>query len=211
VALSIVITTTNRAENYTTPGDVTRMRCPVSSAVQGGSEASRGLRAMSTRSGRLAVVDGRSDPLGVALDLNPDLLVLDLEPLVVHWRGGLEELELGLQRVEGRCGAIPVWLVTNSARGIREDRLPSGWIFLTQARKPWTALPLVPSAVRRVVVVGDQFLTDGLLALRIGASSYVTVGAPIDAPAWPRAMRMISSAVQWLLRPAWRKGTRGDN
>ena len=44
------------------------------------------------------------------------------------------------------------------------------------------------------VVVGDQYLTDGLLAWRFGFS-FALVGASSHQPAWPRAQRFVGRAL----------------
>ena len=49
-----------------------------------------------------------------------------------------------------------------------------------------------------VVVVGDQPLTDGLLAARLGGTFVLVCGAP--APIGPSAQRAIGHALKWLLR-----------
>ena len=100
-------------------------------------------------------------------------VVLDIEPLVAFWDGTQEALDRGigavLDLVVGVPGVQAVCFATNSAR--RPSALPRipgiEVIYLTSARKPLSIAPYGRLPVPGVVV-GDQVMTDGLLARRLG-------------------------------------------
>jgi predicted HAD superfamily phosphohydrolase YqeG len=100
-------------------------------------------------------------------------IVFDIEPLVAAWDSTQEALDRGISAALDLVAAIPglqaVCFATNSAR--RPSALPRlaglDVIYLVSARKPLRIAPyrrLPPPGV----VVGDQVMTDGLLARRLG-------------------------------------------
>lgn len=133
---------------------------------------------------------GDLPPLITALDART--LVLDVEPLVADWDGTQEALDRGITTVLGLVASIPcvkaVCFSTNSAR--RPAVLPPvpgiEVIYLVSARKP-----LNVASYRRLplpgVVIGDQVLTDGLLARRLGYS-FLHYRPPQAGPAGPRLL-----------------------
>ncbi len=101
-------------------------------------------------------------------------LVLDVEPVVAYWDSGQQALDQGVRQVLAQVGgAVPgvavVCFATNSARrpsasltcpGVRVE-------YLTSAGKPFRVAPYQGFPAPGVVI-GDQPLTDGLLAGRLG-------------------------------------------
>lgn len=97
-------------------------------------------------------------------------LVLDVEPVVAYWDSGQQALDQGVRQVLAQVGgAVPgvavVCFATNSARrpsasltcpGVRVE-------YLTSAGKPFRVAPYQGFPAPGVVI-GDQPLTDGLLA-----------------------------------------------
>jgi hypothetical protein len=124
--------------------------------------------------------------------LDASTLVFDVEPLVADWDGTQEALDRGITRILGLVASIPgvqaVCFATNSAR--RPAVLPPvpgiEVIYLVSARKP-----LSVASYRRLplpgVVIGDQVLTDGLLARRLGYS-FLHYRPPHAGPAGPRLL-----------------------
>ncbi len=125
-------------------------------------------------------------------DLSPQTLVLDIEPLVTPWNGSQEALDLGIARVAGQLASLPGLLAmcfaTNSAR--QPSQLPSipgiQVSYVLSARKP---LHLGPYAKlpQPGVVIGDQIMTDGLLARRLGYA-FLHYRHPQGEPIGPRVL-----------------------
>jgi predicted HAD superfamily phosphohydrolase YqeG len=122
---------------------------------------------------RLSTLD---DALRATGELRSRTIVIDVEPLVAYWDSGQQALDEGIARVVSLArqapgaGAVQVLCFsTNSAR--RPSRIPE-WpgirvVYFASARKPFHTAPYrsfpAPGAV-----IGDQVLTDGLLARRLG-------------------------------------------
>jgi predicted HAD superfamily phosphohydrolase YqeG len=115
----------------------------------------------------------RQDLLRRAADLSPKTVVIDVEPLVALWDSSQESLDGGLADVLGQLGAIPrvevVCFATNSAR--RPGVIPAApgirVMYVSSARKPMRVAPY-RSLPRPGIVIGDQVVTDGVLARRLG-------------------------------------------
>jgi predicted HAD superfamily phosphohydrolase YqeG len=99
--------------------------------------------------------------------------ILDIEPVVAVWNGSQQALDEGLALVARQQAEVPglavVCFATNSARlpssipkipGIRME-------YVAGARKPVRTAPY-QGLPRPGVVIGDQVMTDGLLARRLG-------------------------------------------
>jgi predicted HAD superfamily phosphohydrolase YqeG len=99
--------------------------------------------------------------------------ILDIEPFVAVWNGSQQALDEGLALVTRQLAEVPgltaVCFATNSARlpssipemtGIRTE-------YVAGARKPLRTAPY-QGLPRPGVVIGDQVMTDGLLARRLG-------------------------------------------
>lgn len=134
--------------------------------------------------------------------LSARTMILDVEPMVAYWDGSQTELDRGIAQVLGEVAAIPglqvVCFATNSVR--RPSALPNPphvrVSYLPSAGKPLRTAPY-RGFPRPGVVVGDQLVTDGLLALRLDYA-FVLYGTPAGAvPLGPRLM----GAGGQLLRP----------
>lgn len=134
--------------------------------------------------------------------LSARTMILDVEPMVAYWDGERAELDQGIAQVLGEVATIPglqvVCFATNSLR--RPSVLPHPpqvrVSYLSSAGKPLRTAPY-QGFPRPGVVVGDQVVTDGLLALRLGYA-FVLYGTPAGAvPLGPRLM----GAGGQLLRP----------
>jgi predicted HAD superfamily phosphohydrolase YqeG len=130
-------------------------------------------------------------------------IVFDIEPLVAPWYGTQDALDRGIARVvddvAGIAGLRAVYFATNSAR--RPSELPSvpgmQVSYLVSAGKPMRTAPysLLPLPG---VVVGDQLLTDGLLARRLGFY-FLHYRPPERAPIRPQLLDGIGKVVRPLL------------
>jgi hypothetical protein len=134
-------------------------------------------------------------------ELSAQTAVLDVEPLVAPWYGSGDELDRGIARVSERLAHVPglraVCFATNSAR--RPSHLPDipgiRVSYVLSAGKP---LHLGPYAKlpRPGVVIGDQVMTDGLLARRLDFT-FLHYRHSRGAPIGPRVL----DACGQLLRP----------
>ena len=135
-----------------------------------------------------------ADVLQRAKELSPRTLIVDIEPLVAWWDGGQEALDSGVASTVSQLSGLPGLSVlcfsTNSAR--RPSRLPAGSgaqvVYLASAGKPlqtaqYESLP-APG-----IVIGDQVLTDGILARRLGYEFLHYCPDPAEMPIGPRMLR----------------------
>lgn len=119
-------------------------------------------------------------------------VVIDVEPLVAVWDGSAEALDRGIDQVVELVASIPgvrvVCFATNSAR--RPSALPRvpGFdvTYIASAGKP-VRLRQYAGLPRPGVVVGDQVMTDGLLARRLGYG-FLHYRPAQQAPAGPRVL-----------------------
>jgi hypothetical protein len=142
-------------------------------------------------------------------------LVFDVEPFVAHWDSNQEALDDGIARVLDRVATIPGVLVvcfaTNSGR--RPSALPGGGPggpgvqgvqieYLASAGKPLqvASYRLFPGPG---IVIGDQILTDGLLALRLGYTFLHYCPERATMPRGPLLLNRLGA----LARPVLWRGT----
>jgi hypothetical protein len=125
--------------------------------------------------------------------LSPRTLIIDIEPLVAYWDGTQDALDRGIAHVLGLVAAVPgvavVCFATNSARrsSVRPRSTGVRVVYLASAHKPVQIRPYLRFP-RPGVVIGDQVLTDGLLAKRLGYA-FLRYRAPLTgAPIGPRLL-----------------------
>lgn len=127
--------------------------------------------------------------------LEAHTVVIDIEPLVDAWDGTLDTLNRGISRLADLVAAAPtvqaICFATNSAR--QPSTLPQlpgiDVTYLVSARKPGR-LAQYARLPRPGVVAGDQMLTDGLLARRLGYS-FLHYRHPNPGPVGPRLLDSI--------------------
>jgi predicted HAD superfamily phosphohydrolase YqeG len=157
---------------------------------------------------RLATLD---DIARYASRVSARTLVLDIEPFVADWDSSQETLDDGVARVLDYvatiAGLVVVCFATNSRR--RPTALPSDLAvqveYVASAGKPLQTAPY-----RRFpppgIVIGDQILTDGLLARRLG---YTFLHYCPDQAGMPRGPRLLNR-LGALARPVlWRGSPAG--
>ncbi len=135
--------------------------------------------------------------------LSARTVVFDIEPLVATWDGTQGALDNGIARVLGDIGAIPgvraICFATNSAR--QPSALPDipgiDVSYIVSARKPARTAPYA-RLPRPGVVVGDQIMTDGLLARRLGYS-FLHYRHPQPGPIGPRLLDGIGQLARPLM------------
>ena len=132
--------------------------------------------------------------------LEPAALLIDIEPFVAAWGTDEPALLRGLRRQLDECASIEslreVFFVTNSRRS-PGDRLPSASFpvsYISHARKPFLDISRFASLRAPVVVIGDQVLTDGLMAWRLNAA-FVQVPLPARSSPAVRAQASLGRIV----------------
>jgi predicted HAD superfamily phosphohydrolase YqeG len=128
-------------------------------------------------------------------------LVFDIEPLVARWDSSQEMLDEGIARVLDHVATVPGLLVvcfaTNSSR--RPSALPSGQgvqvEYLASAGKPLQTAPYRPFP-RPGIVIGDQVLTDGLLARRLGYAFLHYCPERAGMPGGPKLLSRLGELVR---------------
>ncbi len=121
-------------------------------------------------------------------------VVLDVEPLIAPWKSSQRMLDEGIASMLRRVGMLPevrvLCFATNSAREPSvAPHLPGKQvIYLASARKPLNVEPYL-TLPRPGVVIGDQVVTDGLLARRIGYTFLHLRPALRDMPVGPLLLR----------------------
>lgn len=135
------------------------------------------------------------DDAAVAVrELGLRTVIVDVEPLVAHWKSGSEEIEAGVARVRAALDAeVIVVFATNSLRGCLSYEE-----YIAKAGKPfrlsrYRGLPL-PGGV-----LGDQVATDGLLARRLGFTFLHYCPILDRVPFGPRLMRGLGKPLRALL------------
>jgi predicted HAD superfamily phosphohydrolase YqeG len=134
--------------------------------------------------------------------VSPRTLIIDIEPLVAYWDGTQDELDRGIAHVlDLVAAAVPgvavVCFATNSARRPSVQPRSTGVdvVYLTSARKPVQTAPYLDFP-RPGAVVGDQVLTDGLLAKRLGYA-FLHYRAPLTgAPLRPQLLHELGRLAQ---------------
>jgi hypothetical protein len=151
------------------------------------------------RTPRLVVCD-REVAFAAVMELRPAALVVDVQPFVAPW-GCLPDamVSAALALSEYLAEAMPnlkaVVFATNaravSNQLLREERPKV--TFVGAARKPWR-IAYVADVPRPVVVLGDQIITDGLLAFRLhGQFLHWRVRGRI--PWWPQLQAVIGDVL----------------
>jgi predicted HAD superfamily phosphohydrolase YqeG len=136
--------------------------------------------------------------------LEPTALLIDIEPFVAAWGTDDSALLRGLRERLDECATIAslreVVFVTNSHRspseGVPSTSLPVSYI--ARARKPFLDVSRFASLRPPVIVIGDQVLTDGLMAWRLNAT-FVQVPLPARISFGVRAQGSLGRIVASLL------------
>lgn len=114
-----------------------------------------------------------ADGLRVVREIGAKTVILDVEPLVAYWDSGQRSLDQGIAQVLTEIAEVPgvvaVCFATNSARRPSADPAYPGIrvTYLASAYKPFR-VDLYRDLPKPGVLIGDQVLTDGLLAVRLG-------------------------------------------
>ena len=150
----------------------------------------------------MCVVDSWPAAVRAVAHFRANSVIVDVEPTVAVWGSDAIALEEGVARVARELATVPdvrtIVFLTNSSRPAPRP-VPGAvaFTYCTKARKPWRirSLRALPTPV---AVVGDQILTDGLLAYRL-AAVFVHLPAVGQVPWWPRLQALSGRAVRRLL------------
>jgi predicted HAD superfamily phosphohydrolase YqeG len=129
--------------------------------------------------------------------LRPATLVVDVEPLVVPWDSTptlfANAADDFAQTMRTSIPSVISVIYSNNSRRPRAADGKSSIRIVAAARKPWR-IRYLRDEPRPVAVIGDQVLTDGLLAWRLGVSFlHWQVAGPM--PHWPRLQRWLGRIV----------------
>jgi predicted HAD superfamily phosphohydrolase YqeG len=133
--------------------------------------------------------------------LSARTLVIDIEPLVAYWDGTQDALDRGIAHALDLVAAVPsvevVCFATNSSRRPSNPPHATGVrvVYLASARKPAQIRPYL-SFPRPGVVIGDQVLTDGLLAKRLGYAFLHYLAPLAGAPIRPQLLYELGRLVR---------------
>lgn len=124
-------------------------------------------------------------------------VVLDLDNTLVAYGAQPDDLQHAYDKASRLFAGKPTLqglLVVTNGRSRGLSGVVSG------ALKPWTRRSKLGLSDHRgcIWVVGDQWLTDGLLAWRIGARYVHCPITESHEPWWPRLQRRLSAMVAWL-------------
>jgi predicted HAD superfamily phosphohydrolase YqeG len=142
-----------------------------------------------------------SEALRVVAGLAAATVVFDVEPLIAHWDTGQDALDEGVKRVLAEIAPLPSVLVlcfaTNSSR--RPSFLPASGkpevIYIASAGKPLHTAPY-KSFPAPGVLIGDQVLTDGILARRLGYTFVHCMPAVAEVPPGPWLLQRSGQLIQ---------------
>lgn len=141
-------------------------------------------------------------------------VVFDVEPLIAHWDTGQEALDQGVKRVLAEVAPLPAVLVlcfaTNSSR--RPSFLPVSQkprlVYIASAGKPFRS-GRYKNFPTPGVLIGDQVLTDGILARRLGYTFIHCLPAVAEVPRGPWLLNRSGQLIhRWLFPEAGEKDTK---
>ena len=139
-----------------------------------------------------------------------EVLVIDLDNTLVSYARpapAMDRLWVRIQILAERLDLSCVCVLSNSRLPIAPPPRGTGVVLsaVTRARKPWTSRKRIACSQRTrlnpftAAVVGDQVLTDGVLAAHLGVPFYQVISTLPNEPMWPRIMRHAGERVaSWL-------------
>lgn len=144
--------------------------------------------------------DSPEDVAAAIIELDAASVIADVEPLACMWgsddRALLDGTATVLHALERAPSLVEVVFVTNSRRvpSVALEHAPLRVGYCSHAGKPWIDLAQFRALPRPLVVVGDQLLTDGLLAWRLDAP-FIRLELPPGAPLGVRLQSALGSIV----------------
>lgn len=155
---------------------------------------------------RRLTVDDWTDAVEALRTTRCATAVVDVEPVTAPWRSSSKELSDGLitalAELDKATDIQRIVFLTNSRRVPADGLLASSAaVYVARARKPWR-LGALADATPPIAVIGDQLLTDGLVAWRLGLQGASAIFLHWQCPKtfwWPRLQHATGSCVQPLL------------
>ncbi|MCD9625255.1 hypothetical protein [Rhabdothermincola salaria] len=132
----------------------------------------------------------------MARDLGASVVVLDVHGTVASFDvQGVSLQHAAAEAIElaGTLGLADIVLLSNARLPFTSRDI--GVPVTERARKPWRRLPRLRHR-RDAVVIGDQLITDGFLAWRLGAPFVHCTPYSRQAPALPRAQHLIGRCLR---------------
>jgi predicted HAD superfamily phosphohydrolase YqeG len=156
------------------------------------------------RGQRIQVAMGASQLWEFVAASEPTLLIVDVEPFVLRWDSSPTEFVSGVRRIHhniaSQCPSIARVIFASNARRLWErlavQTAPSIDI-VSRAHKPWRT-SYVPEDSQRITVIGDQLLTDGLLAWRLNGT-FIHLQPDPPMPWWPRLQTSLGRGLEGVL------------
>ena len=139
---------------------------------------------------------------GRVAELSLKTVIVDIEPLVAYWNSAQDELDQGVDSIIRKFAIIPglrvVCFATNSARQLSTIPQCAGLQvkYLASAGKPLRTSAYL-GFPKPGAVVGDQILTDGMLARRLGFTFLHCTPSLTGTPLGPQLLNRFGN----LLRP----------
>ena len=146
------------------------------------------------------VIDRRGVLISLVAELRTRTLIVDVEPFLSTWDAAADTVIAATTAFATEITArIPslehLVFVTNAQMPfIKTPSIDGGFLFISAARKPWRRNYLEDSP-RPITVIGDQVLTDGLLAHRLGGN-FLHWRPGRTVPLWPRVQTIAGKLIE---------------
>ena len=146
------------------------------------------------------VADQRDTLVSLAARLETCTLVVDVEPLLAMWGAPIGEVIAGAialaHAMAAEVSSLRCLVFATNARMSLPKTLELAHLritFVSAAGKPWR-IGYLANSPRPIAVIGDQVVTDGLLAFRLGAT-FLHWQSHDNMPFWPRVQTIIGSLI----------------
>lgn len=160
-------------------------------------------RLIAVRRGKLVRLASLDDlrwlelPEGVVF-LDLDNTLLPYQPSVADVAQLPAKLEAAIDALLGRTTVVVTTNTRNHPAAVAAAVADAGLPFVACAGKPRSRRLVGVTGRRPVAVVGDQPVTDGMLAWRLGVPFLLVPGCSLHSPWWPRLMRLVGELILWL-------------
>jgi predicted HAD superfamily phosphohydrolase YqeG len=161
--------------------------------------AQRFRRCLMRRTPRV-VIDQRAVLISLAAELQTRTLVVDVEPLLNAWDATAEVVITSAiafaNEATARIPSLQALVFATNAKMsfVNGQEIGDDVLFISAARKPWRT-DYVKGGPGPVTVIGDQLLTDGLLARRLGGT-FLHWRPCGHIPAWPRMQTFTGKLIE---------------
>lgn len=149
------------------------------------------------------LIDRRAVLISSAAGLQTRTLIVDVEPLLSPWDAAAETLPAATaafaNESTARIPSLEYLIFATNARipFIKTPETDGRFLFISAARKPWRINYLRGSSTP-ITVIGDQVLTDGLLAHRLGGN-FLHWRSDYTVPLWPRVQAIAGKPIEYIL------------